>query len=280
MKRIISLMALLFLAPVIPAQTQTQQKSKDQSPGIQDNSFLIEEAYNQEDGVVQHINSFMLQRNRDWIYAFTQEWPFFGSKHQLSYTIPVQRMGSAPDGGKGLGDVALNYRYQLIGDGKSRIACSPRFSLLLPTGDEKKGLGAGGLGLQVNVPVSVLLTKKLVTHINAGATYTPSAKSAGGDEDNTMGYNLGESFIWLATPTFNVMLETVWNRVETVVGPNLKERDYSLLISPGIRWAYNFENGLQIVPGIAVPIGAGPSRNDYGVILYLSFEHRFKKERK
>jgi hypothetical protein len=52
------------------------------------------------------------------------------------------------------------------------------------------------------------------------------------------------------------------------------------LISPGIRWAYNFKSGLQIVPGIAVPIGAGPSRNERGIILYLSFEHPFKKERK
>src|SRR5262249_18446363 len=155
-----------------------QQKPKDQTPGIQDNSFLIEESYNQEEGVVQHINFFMRQRGGDWVYAFTQEWPLFGLKHQLSYTIPVQRMGSAPGGGKGLGDIALNYRYQLIGDGDARVACSPRFSLLLPTGDEKKGLGAGGLGLQVNLPVSVVLAKKLVTHINAGATFTPSAKSA------------------------------------------------------------------------------------------------------
>ena len=32
-------------------------------------------------------------------------------------------------------------------------------------------------------------------------------------------------------------------------------------------------NGLQIVPGVAFPIGAGPSSGDHGVILYLSFEH-------
>jgi len=43
---------------------------------IEDNSFLIEEAYNQEAGVVQHISTFALQRGtRAWVYAFTQEWP-------------------------------------------------------------------------------------------------------------------------------------------------------------------------------------------------------------
>jgi hypothetical protein len=44
-------------------------------------------------------------------------------------------------------------------------------------------------------------------------------------------------------------------------------------VSPGIRWAWNFPTGLQVVPGIAVPIGVGPSRGDRALFLYLSFEH-------
>jgi hypothetical protein len=35
----------------------------------------------------------------------------------------------------------------------------------------------------------------------------------------------------------------------------------------------NFESGLQVVPGIGVPIGVGPSGGEYGVFLYLSLEH-------
>jgi hypothetical protein len=49
------------------------------------------------------------------------------------------------------------------------------------------------------------------------------------------------------------------------------------LLSPGIRWAYNFKNGLQIVPGVAVPFGVGPSSGEKGVFLYLSFEHPYRK---
>ena len=38
----------------------------------QDNSFLVEEAYNQEAGVVQHIQNVMYnQRTKDWFYTFT-----------------------------------------------------------------------------------------------------------------------------------------------------------------------------------------------------------------
>jgi len=63
-----------------------------------------------------------------------------------------------------------------------------------------------------------------------------------------------------------------------VVAPAKTEWSRSLFLSPGIRWAYNFKNGLQIVPGIGVPIGVGPSSGEKGVFLYLSFEHPMWKE--
>ena len=50
-----------------------------------------------------------------------------------------------------------------------------------------------------------------------------------------------------------------------------------MYLNPGIRWAYNFKNGLQIVPGIAMPIGVGPSSGERALFLYLSFEHPFRK---
>ena len=55
------------------------------STPIKDNSFLIEEAYNQEEGVVQHISNWMRDRaTNDWIYTFTQEWPIGSQTHQFS----------------------------------------------------------------------------------------------------------------------------------------------------------------------------------------------------
>src|SRR5215216_2354470 len=58
--------------------------------GIQDNSFLVEEAYNQEPGVVQHIFNLPLLftgHEKDISPSFTQEWPIFTQTHQFSYTI-------------------------------------------------------------------------------------------------------------------------------------------------------------------------------------------------
>ena len=47
----------------------------------------------------------------------------------------------------------------------------------------------------------------------------------------------------------------------------------SLFINPGFRYAINFKSGLQIVPGLAVPIGVGSSSGASGLFAYLSFEH-------
>lgn len=240
---------------------------------IQDNSFLLEEAYNQEQGVVQHINAFQRLRGGNWVYTFTQEWPVTSQEHQLSFTLPLQDL----DSNRGLGDIGLNYRYQLVGDGDATAAVSPRVSLLLPTGDEQEDLGAGGIGLQFNLPVSVVVHPELVTHWNAGTTLTPAAKNAAGTEDDRTDFNLGGSFIWLAHPDFNVMLETAWASVQSIESEGVKARQSSLFISPGVRWAHNLKSGLQIVPGVAFPVGLGSSSGERGVFLYLSFEHPFDK---
>jgi len=244
-----------------------------QTPAIADNSFLIEEAYNQEPGVVQHISAFLRSRDSgSWLYAFTEEWPLFGQRSQLSLTLPLERLADPPSPATGLGDVALNYRYQLAGMG-TPVSVAPRLSLLLPTGAEGRGLGAGALGVQVNVPVSGALGERFVAHWNVGATVVPSAQNSRGETATAAAYNAGASVVWQARPAFNVLLEVVWTRGEEVIGPGVAAASEELFINPGIRWAHDFTSGLQIVPGIAFPIGVGPSKGDAGVFLYLSFEH-------
>ena len=275
--------ALRFLRLALPALllatslvAQDKPQAKKEGP-IQDNSFLIEEAYNQEVGVVQHINTFTrYQDSKDWVYTFTQEWPFGSQAHQVSFTLPYQRLGASLDGKQGFGDVALNYRYQLLGDGDALVAISPRLSVLLPTGDAKTGYGRGALGLQVMFPVSWVLNDSFAAHTNIGATHTPRAQNPLGERASTQDLMLGQSLIWLVNPRFNVMLEYVHTGAQAVAGPNQTERMTSTYLSPGIRWAYNFPSGLQIVPGLAFPIGVGASKGEKAVFLYLSFEHPFK----
>ncbi|MGH7676094.1 MAG: transporter, partial [Gemmatimonadales bacterium] len=172
-----------------------------------------------------------------------------------------------------VGDIALNYRYQLVGP-DSRAAVAPRLSLFLPTGDHEQRLGSGAWGVQVNLPASVEFGPRLVTHWNAGVFLTPSARSPAGQEATIRGYNLGASAIWLIRPV-NLVLEAVWVRGEEVTGPGATVAREEFFINPGIRWAHDFSSGLQIVPGIAFPIGVGASRGEDAIFLYLSFEHPF-----
>jgi hypothetical protein len=274
MTRTIATIFVLLLSASAFAQTEKSLTAPEPAPPIQDNSFLIEEAYNQEPGVIQHISFFSRQsQNHSWVYTFTQEWPINGIKNQFSYTLGATHAGEFPGSGAGIGDTALNYRYQLVGSGETRLAIAPRFSVLIPSGDPQYGRGYGGTGLQTNTAISFVLNKHLVSHTNLGATWVPNATDAIGEQAATVGYNLGQSFIWLAHPRFNVMLETTYSDNEGIAGPSKTQRSKDLLMSPGVRWAYNFKNGLQIVPGVAVPLGVGPSSGDKGVILYLSFEH-------
>lgn len=265
------LLAVLYAGPA--AAAEPVEPGTEDAP-IQDNSFLIEEAYNQEEGVVQHINAFSrLRDSGEWLYTFTQEWPVRGLAHQLSFTLPV--VGGGPEE-NGTGDLALNYRYQWLGSGDAPVAVAPRFSLALPTGSVEEGRGTGALGLQVNLPVSAALSRRWVAHSNAGATFTPSAESAAGQEADTLSYNLGQSFLWQPSSTVSFMLEALWESRETVTASGATDTEDTLLLSPGIRWAHNLRSGLQIVPGIAFPIGIGPSEGEEAVFLYLSFEHPFK----
>jgi hypothetical protein len=244
-----------------------------QEPGIQDNSFLLEESYNQEPGVVQHINLFTRQwQGGAWQYGFTQEWPLHGIRHQLSYSLALVHT----DGGAtGLGDTLLNYRYQLVGSGETRLAIAPRLSLLLPTGRAREGLGSGGVGIQVALPISLVLAPRLVTHFNAGFTRVGGAEDDVGETAATRGLNLGQSLILLVSSRFNLMVEAVWTRSQAVVGPGRTEWQETAVVSPGLRWAYNFHSGLQVVPGVAVPIGLGEHSGETSMLVYLSFEHPF-----
>lgn len=210
----------------------------------QDNSFLLEEAYNQEPGVVQHINMLLWDSDDDaFVYAFTQEWPVTSMKHQFSYTVPVGYF----DGDTELGDITLNYRYQLRGDASSTLAIAPRLSLILPTGE-----GSEDTGVQVGVPISRVLTPKLNTHTNVGATWF--------SDERDFEFFAGQSLVYAVNERVNIHLEALWNG---------NSDDGELLIAPGIRWAHNLKNGAQLVPGV------GYVHSDNGgdaVLLYLSYE--------
>lgn len=247
------------------------------SKAIEDNSYFIEEAYNQEDRVVQHISNgyYTVNPTKDFLYSFTQEWPFTGQKHQLSYTLGYSWLNSNTV--NGLSDFMINYRYQLTGH-DDFLTLAPRLSIIIPSGDEEKGLGNGVWGYQFNLPMSKRLSNAIVSHANVGFTLLPGVKmydSFGEEHKYTLwNMNLGASIIWLASEKFNLMLEGVHYINSSVNTDNKRETDQQSIISPGLRYAIDINN-LQIVPGIAIPVTLSEGDIEPGYFFYVSFEHPF-----
>jgi hypothetical protein len=270
---------LIFYSAVIT--TAAEQKS-DPIDRIEDNSFLVEEAYNQEPGVIQHIFVAVYSRDsqrRGWDFNFTQEWPLFSQDHQFSYSIPS--VSAREDGAavRGIGDILLNYRYQLLEEGERVPAFAPRFSLILPSGNRRRGTGDGVVGYQWNLPLSKKLPPRLAFHANFGLTYLPGVRAplnTGGlsARRSLVSPGLGASAIFALTPRVHAMLEWVGNFDESIDGAGKKHRDFVSMISPGFRAAVIDKEELQTVVGVALPIGVTKAAANFGVLLYLSIEHK------
>ena len=239
---------------------------------IEDNSFLLEEAYNQGEREVQHIFTFERDfDSKDWALALEQEWPLGSQAHQLSFELPLQNTLDV-DGNRvtGLGDVILSYRYQALGIEDHDVAFAPRISLILPSGNADRNLGNGSMGYELGLPLSLVFNESLVAHTNASISITPEV--AAPINEDLIAMNLGQSLIWLAHENFNVLVEGLWGK-SWLGGTDMGN---SFILNPGIRWAHNFDNGLQIVPGLSVPMqfNEDGSRSTQ-IFLYLSFEHGF-----
>jgi len=275
MKALIHLItATIFLQSSVILSAQTIEGEKF-TPAIEDNSMFVEEAYNQEDRVVQHISNlvFLPVNENNIYYSFTQEWPAYGLKHQLSYTLQYYSIDK--QNVSDFGDIYLNYRYQLSYK-ENFVACSPRLSLIIRSGNHAKRLGDGSWGLQFNLPVSKRWTNQFINHFNIGTTYFFKVKQDEiGFSRSMISYFGGISSIWLVSDKFNLMLECM---SYMVANPGLENKvDYvnENIIAPAFRYAIDVKN-LQIVPGISVPFSLSKdSGNDIGIFFYLSFEHPY-----
>ena len=243
-------------------------------PAIEDNSFLVEEAYNQEAGVVQWIFTFQQFRpSGAWFDNFTTEWPVPDQTNQLSLTVPyiaeTERLPS------GWGDVSLNYRYQALAGGERGWWFAPRLSAILPTGSWRDDLGNGAPGVQIGLPFSRRFTRGFAMTLNASGQYVPLSRGTAEDgssfKADACGVSEGISLVWLASPRFNLMLEAVATQDRVAVDDGRTANVSVALASPSFRWAINFRSG-QLVLGAAVPIGLTDASPDWSALFYVSWE--------
>jgi hypothetical protein len=236
---------------------------------LSDNSFLIEEAYNQEKGVVQHILVSQFNNHFNQAeYSFTQEWPLGSENHQVSYSLPYSF-----NPGFELHGMEVQYRYQLVSQKKLFIA--PALSLILPFGNTHASDEAGMMGFQINVPLSFEISPRFSLHVNLGNASTWDISESESHPQQSEEILYGASLIYFLTPDFNLILEALHTSATNEYPSGEAEVERSTVINPGFRFAINFSSGLQIVPGFSVPFEIQSKENFY--FLYLSFEHPFKK---
>lgn len=256
-------------------------------PAIEDNSMLIEEAFNQEAGVIQHISNFIFDGG-DFTYNYTQEIPLADVKHQLSIGVSYASFHK-PEGydllnsnylTRGLGDVFVNYRPLLMGKNDWALVI-PRFTLIIPTGNARYGLGSGGWGGQFNLAVTKRLNSKITTHYNAGYTlvkkadyytYTTDGTPQLTYQKNVPTANVGGSVIWLIHPRFNLMTEYVSSFGQVINESGKFDKENVTIVNPGFRFALDIGK-CQVVPGVGVPINfTNGSFTGTGGFFYLSIE--------
>jgi hypothetical protein len=165
------LAAGLSAAQDIDSTNQTVQVSTP----IQDNSFLIEEAYNQEDGVIQQISTFArLTNSRDWVYTQADE----GRCEATSTREGVA--GSHPNvvsfTGSGWGGTAFKLPISTGGRRRNQAGGGAQTERFVPCRRPRFGRGSGGLGLQTKLPISIQHSAHLVSPWIAMTIWIPRAR--------------------------------------------------------------------------------------------------------
>jgi DtxR family Mn-dependent transcriptional regulator len=212
---------------------------------ITDNSFFVEEAFNQEPGVFQNIVGLHVRAEGGWEAAFTQEWPLFTQRHQFSYILAFADGNGVP----GVGDVVLNYRMQALEESSRLPAFSPRLSVIVPS-----GIGDSDAGWQVNLPFSKQVGDAYF-HWNAGFTRVGNASMP----------TIAASGIWRARAMLNLMLESL---VE------FADPESVVTVSPGLRTGWN-SGDAQTIFGVAVPFEFAGGKTVTGIFAYFSYELPF-----
>jgi len=289
-KLILVLLVSTFIASVYAQEADTIPKKGSYlyygQPSIEDNSMFIEEAFNQEAGVIQHINNFVFSGG-NFAYNYTQEIPLADVKHQFSFGVsyasfkkPMEAQQNRNFLTNGLGDIFLNYRPLLWGKNDWALVI-PRFTVIVPTGNARYGLGSGSWGGQFNLAVTKRLNRKITTHYNAGYsimtkadhyTYNTEGNPVLAYEKDLKMKNIGVSAIWLVRPKFNLMLEYAAVFGHEFQDDGSQTKMNTAILNPGFRFAVDVGK-IQFVPGVGVPLNfTNGSFDNTGGFIYLSIE--------
>jgi len=273
-KKIFYLVLFLFLFPSL-----VRAEGMPYSEALTGNSFFILEAYNQERGYVQHTFNlvFFPTPPQDLFLSYSQSWPVPDERNQLGFTFTYTFPDSSSSG---IDDLYLNYSRQVLFEEKHGVAFAPSVSLILPTGNVRKGLGFGTVGVEPILPLSKRWNQYWVTHFNAGLTFLPQAQEVATDGNlvrrNLTLVTLGGSVVFLAHRRFNILTEFIANLGSDISDNRHLNRFTDYILNPGVRFSIPVGRS-EIVPAFSVPLSWMKNRYQTGLFFYLSINHPFTK---
>ena len=204
-------------------------------PDLVDNSFFLEEAFNQPIGVVQFVQDYNTLTNE---FTHTGELPLGQKDHQFSYLVGQDQNI----------DPVLSYRFQSISEPSVYLA--HRFGVIVPLENER-------YGFEFKQAFTYVLNDRWMAHWNFG--YHRVFFNS---------YNAGSSLVYYAQDKLNFLVEgyvETNDKYETnyIINPGLR---YAL----NLEWQET-----QIVPGMSFPISFNKDQVEMGVLFYLSIEPKF-----
>lgn len=241
---------------------------------IEDNSFLLDEAYNQDidmyQTILRHQNQLVSDETES---TFEFEVPMT-AEHQLSIEIPLFKEHRSFETKPG--DTLLLWQIVTSNNVKSRSV--DRLGFVVPTGDVDQETGYGVPGVQYLKALSIELGRNWQNHWNFQYQLQPNGK-AGGTEvtQNVHIGTLGSSVAYYINDHCDFLFETMYkHRKRPRFGGKIRSLN-ELYLNPGFRFEKRLEwNQTKMVPGISLPIEVLNERTDFGFMLYLSFEPHFE----
>lgn len=235
---------------------------------IEDNSFLLEEAFNQKKGEYQFIQKYHTSATGYIEYVFEVEAPLSDETHQLSLDISRIRPEEIP--ASSFSDLNLNYRYQALN--REDMILTEKVGLVLVTGKVENETSNGALGFQLMQVATFKLSEKYINHWNLGTTVIPQAETPGG-EKTILEFTGGTSLINNYSDRLNFLLEAVLQTFESYDEDKNVNNELRFYLNPGLRYAWNFDfKRTQVVPGASIPVQYSDGEIRPGIFLYLSVE--------
>lgn len=241
---------------------------------IEDNSFYLEEGFNQDAGMVQFIQSYeMSTRVSQGLYDLTIEMPITDKVHQWSYGFEALNKGN--EGRQDIGDSVLSYRYQSLN--RDGYLMAERFGLILPTGSVEHETSNGVLGLDFKYAATIPVATLWMNHWNVGSRILPNSKRFKQKvRVSEQEYSLATSGVYLYSDHLNLILEAIFTNFNGFGDEGEKITENAITLNPGIRVDFDIDwNATQVVPGISFPARFVGGLIEQGILFYLSFEPNF-----